>query len=256
MIDETFWRDREKALEGRAEPADGGFILVRIDGRAFHTLTRGYDKPFDERIVAAMEGAARAAADAIPGCVAAYWQSDEISLVFPYRLPRRPSSDPTNGIPFGGRIEKIASVLASAASVGFDRSLRDERSIPTFDCRVFVADDEGQLRDYLDWRIADSRKNAISTAAWAEYGHSKLLNISTAERRRMLVGTKYENMPDSYVFGNVMAKLPSEERVTWVDKRDGQTHEADVTRHRWTVMPATPENIDVAIATVYAEDGE
>lgn len=206
MHDEGFWRDREKSLENRAKPADGGYIIARIDGRAFHTLTRGYDKPFDERITDAMEAAARAAADAIPGCAVAYWQSDEISVAFPFRLPRKPSSDPLNGIPFGGRVEKLASVLASAAAVGFDRSLQDAGKVPTFDCRVFVADDLEQLREYLAWRISDSRKNAISTAAWAEYGHSKLLNVGTAQRLQMLAGTKYEELPEEYLYGSIMTK--------------------------------------------------
>lgn len=255
MRDEQFWRDREKALEGRAEPADGGFVLARIDGRAFHTLTRGYAKPFDERIVGAMESAARMAADAIPGCVLAYWQSDEISLAFPFRHPRKPSNDPMNGIPFGGRVEKIASVLASAASVGFDRGLPGDERVPTFDCRVFVADDEGQLRDYLGWRIADSRKNAISTAAWAEFGHSKLLNVNTAQRLRMLEGTEHEHIPDDYLYGKIMMKLPVQERVEWVDRRDGTRHEADVTRHRWAVMAATDGHVAQALGTIPQGDG-
>jgi tRNA(His) 5'-end guanylyltransferase len=253
--DERFWRSRERVIEGRAIPQDGGYVLARIDGRAFHTLTRGYEKPFDLRITTAMEQAAKSAANAIPGCAVAYWQSDEISLAFPFHRSRKPTEDSLCGIPFGGRAEKIASVLASAAAVGFDRSLRNDDVTPTFDCRVFVADDGSQLREYLEWRIADSRKNAISTAAWAEFGHSKLLNVSTAERRRMLIGTQHESLPDSYVFGNVMAKLPSEERISWVDKRDGSTHEADVTRHRWTVMPATTDNVEVALATFVREDG-
>lgn len=252
MCDERFWREREEELESRAEPSDGGFILARIDGRAFHTLTRGYEKPFDDRIVVAMEMAARTAADAIPGCAIAYWQSDEISLAFPYRSPRKPSSDPTNGMPFGGRVEKLTSVLASAASVGFDRGLKKHTDVPTFDCRVFVADDEEQLREYLEWRIADSRKNAISTAAWAEFGHSKLLNVSTAERLRMLVGTKHEKIQDDYMYGKIMMKLPREELVRWVDKRDGEKHETIATRHRWTVMAATDENVTKALGTIGA----
>lgn len=250
MHSEEFWRDREQALEGRTEAPDHGFILARIDGRAFHTLTRGYDKPFDPRIVAAMEAGARAAADAIPGCALAYWQSDEISLAFPIRPPRKPSGDPRNGMPFGGRVEKLASVLASATSVGFDRALKDARHVPTFDCRVFVADDEAGLSDYLAWRIADSRKNAISTAAWAEFGHSRLLNVSTAERKRLLEGTRYETIDEGYLYGRVMAKFPSEERVEWTDKRDGTTHVAEVIRNRWVIRPASEENVRMAVARV------
>jgi len=56
-------------------------VIIRIDGRAFHTLTRGLKKPFDNILIGAMQETMKYLCENIQGCVFGYTQSDEISLL-------------------------------------------------------------------------------------------------------------------------------------------------------------------------------
>ena len=56
-------------------------VIIRIDGRAFHTFTRGFKKPFDEILIKSMQETMKYLCENIQGCVLGYTQSDEISLL-------------------------------------------------------------------------------------------------------------------------------------------------------------------------------
>ena len=56
-------------------------VIVRIDGKAFHTYTKGLDKPFDNILSEAMNYVCRKLVETVQGCKFAYTQSDEISLL-------------------------------------------------------------------------------------------------------------------------------------------------------------------------------
>ena len=55
--------------------------IIRIDGKAFHTFTRGFKKPFDEILIKSMQETMKYLCENIQGCVLGYTQSDEITLV-------------------------------------------------------------------------------------------------------------------------------------------------------------------------------
>ena len=56
-------------------------VILRIDGKAFHTFTRGFQKPFDEILIKSMQETMKYLCENIQGCVLGYTQSDEISLL-------------------------------------------------------------------------------------------------------------------------------------------------------------------------------
>ena len=56
-------------------------VIIRVDGKAFHTLTNSMDKPFDEQFIKMMQDTAIYMAENVQGCKAVYVQSDEISLL-------------------------------------------------------------------------------------------------------------------------------------------------------------------------------
>lgn len=56
-------------------------VVIRIDGRSFHTFTRGFNKPFDEVLIKSMQETMKYLCENIQGCVLGYTQSDEISLI-------------------------------------------------------------------------------------------------------------------------------------------------------------------------------
>lgn len=89
-------------------------VILRIDGRAFHTLTRGFHKPFDKVLNLSMIDTMRFLCENIQGCVLGYTQSDEITLVLvDYK---KLTSDPW----FGYEVQKLCSIGASMATVGFN----------------------------------------------------------------------------------------------------------------------------------------
>ena len=55
--------------------------IIRLDGKAFHTFTKGFKRPFDEELISMMDNTAKALCEQIQGVKIAYVQSDEITLV-------------------------------------------------------------------------------------------------------------------------------------------------------------------------------
>lgn len=47
-------------------------VAIRIDGKAFHTFTKGFKKPFDEVLVEAMQETTEYLCRNIQGCVLGY----------------------------------------------------------------------------------------------------------------------------------------------------------------------------------------
>ena len=90
-------------------------VLVRVDGRAFHTYTKGFNRPFDDRIIDAMVEAAEATAREMGGFELAYVQSDEATF-----LIQDYETYDTQGW-FGYEINKIVSITASVFTAHFNR---------------------------------------------------------------------------------------------------------------------------------------
>jgi len=56
-------------------------VAIRIDGKAFHTFSKGFNEPFDQCLMTAMQETMKYLCESIQGCVFGYIQSDEISLI-------------------------------------------------------------------------------------------------------------------------------------------------------------------------------
>lgn len=227
---------RERALD-MVIPADGGLFGVRLDGRAFHTFTKRFDKPFDRRVTSAMDDAAKTAFSALGQCVVAYTQSDEISLIY--------SCGTEDERPFNLRVQKVVSTLASTATAGFVTRLTEfdglppYPNLPTFDGRVFTLDDAEDVLRYLSWRRAEGKANAVSAAATHVFGHSALVGKSDDERMAMLrdsgVGTAL--LGDRDFYGAMVTRREWHGDIEWRDG-DGVVHTAhDVLRHKLIAEP-------------------
>ena len=165
-------------------------VCIRLDGKGFHNVTRNCERPFDQKLRRIME---YTTLDVLTECGAAvgYTQSDEISLVLP------PVCD-LNDMYFGGRVQKLCSILASVASVSFNKSVRDLRmdsiTMPGyFDCRCWSVPTLDFAADVIMWRQQDAVKNSISMAAQSKFSHAKLLGKSGKDKILMLkdVGVDY-----------------------------------------------------------------
>ena len=55
--------------------------MIRLDGKAFHTFTKGYERPFDDELIKMMNETTQYLCENIQGVVMGYTQSDEITLI-------------------------------------------------------------------------------------------------------------------------------------------------------------------------------
>lgn len=101
----------ERAWAPRIPQASG--LMVRLDGKNFSSWTRPFDSPFDDRIATAFDATmAQLMTEYRPDI--GYTQSDEITLIW------LPPDDTKSEHIFGGKTQKIASVLAAHCSTAFN----------------------------------------------------------------------------------------------------------------------------------------
>ena len=181
-------------------------IIIRIDGKAFHTFTKGLKKPFDDIFMDAMQATAEYLLKEVQGCKFVYVQSDEISLL----LTDYDNYDTEAW--FDNNIQKMVSISAAKASVFFNQRfslncidynikskeagtydsnysyklLEAGSTLPVFDARAFNLDKD-EVCNYFIWRQEDCIKNSISMIARTMFSEKKLHGKSTIERKDMLL---------------------------------------------------------------------
>ena len=230
----TLFKERE--LQWRTVLPENSLVGVRLDGKAFHTFTRQFAKPYDIMFMDAMDKTGMFVLDnLITGALFGYVQSDEITLFFTDK------SAPEAQLLYAGKVEKILSTSASTASVGFLRAMPEVNGLPVFDARVFLIESAEELARYLDWRRMDARKNAITMASEHVAGAKRLDAVPTRERLALLAGTEWETLPEGFLYGRLLTREVFEETVTWTHKRTGEVHTQPATRSRWVSAPAVRE---------------
>lgn len=178
--------DRMKAFEAAESERrfmPGLPIVVRLDGRSFHTFTKGMPRPYYEPMSKAMVETARYLVE-VTQANFAYTQSDEITLVY-YDV----SGDST-GL-FSGRVQKLVSVLAGTATAKFNQVVMQEMPeraylLPVFDSRAFNVPNLSEVVNCLLFRTIDCAKNSITMAASAYYSHKELHGVGSSQKHDML----------------------------------------------------------------------
>jgi len=195
----TFYEDRFRyKLPRRA------YTIIRVDGKAFHTYTKGLNRPFDEGLIGDMNLTAAFLCKNIMGAKLAYVQSDEISILIT-------DFDTLNTQSwFDYNVQKMVSIAASLATSEFNRlrverqfsvylidedgrshqslNLEEMRSIKIaqFDARVFQIPSRIEVENYLIWRQQDAIRNSISSVAQSLYSHKELNGKKTNEMQEMI----------------------------------------------------------------------
>ena len=151
-------------------------VIMRIDGKAFHSLTRGCKKPFDEDFASAMDCTAKKLLDEIQNSRMAYVQSDEISiLLIDYNTFQSQQW-------FGGNIQKMVSVSASISGVEFSQIFGKNGY---FDSRIFILP-ESEVVNYFIWRQQDCTRNSVSSVAQSLYSPKQLHQKSNSNMQDMI----------------------------------------------------------------------
>jgi tRNA(His) 5'-end guanylyltransferase len=140
-------------------------VVLRLDGRAFHTFTRGLAKPYDLEFCKKMDKTAKYLCENIQGAEMAYVQSDEISILL--HNYKRLNSEAW----FNNEIQKMASISSGLASSYF--TLNGYGKLAQFDSRSFVLP-ENEVCNYFIWRQQDWERNSIQMLAQSLYSHKEL----------------------------------------------------------------------------------
>lgn len=176
------------------------FTIIRIDGKAFHTYTRGLQRPFDDKLINDMDETAGFLCKNIQGSKLAFVQSDEISILL------TDFGEINTNAWFDGNIQKIVSVSASLATAKFNE-LRPNK-LAFFDSRVFTIPSRTEVENYLIWRQQDTTRNSISSVAQSLYNHKALEGKNTSEQQEMIFqkGINWNDYAPKYKRGRVIER--------------------------------------------------
>lgn len=242
------------------------YTVIRLDGKAFHTFTRGFKRPFDYELMAIMDQTAIELAKSIQGVKFCYTQSDEISLVLTDF-----ETEQTDAW-FDGNVQKIASVSASMATAAFNRALLllaakksdngnrvvsvtldylEQMKMAHFDSRVFTIPDKTEVLNYLIWRQQDATRNSIQMGAQALYSQGELNGKNTSELQELmwLKGVNWNDYPSAAKRGRAIVK-ESYIAEPVLPTRPLQTVPiGPVWRSRWVSLTGMDEKPDTPIFT-------
>lgn len=216
-------------------------VIIRIDGKAFHSFTRGFNRPFDRVLSNAMDRTMKSLCSSIQGCVFGYTQSDEITIVMH-------DYESLNSCAwFDNEVQKICSIAASMATSYFNRAFADEfekfqklvfklannfngtseilkaeyciddytkavklretysKKLHTamFDARCFNIP-IAEVTNCVLWRQQDATRNSIEMAGRYYFSHSELYKKNSSNIQDMLMekfGVNWNDYPVRYKRG-------------------------------------------------------
>jgi tRNA(His) guanylyltransferase len=212
-------------------------IILRLDGRAFHTITRNLQKPFDLTFIHMMNTIAIDLCDnEIQNARMAYLQSDEISILIYKGV--------MSGSWFKNDVQKMTSISASRASCiatefNLRKNLFGEHAKPMFDSRVFLVP-EKDVCNYFIWRQRDFERNSLQMVARQYYSQKQLNKKSCSDMHEMIFqkGLNWNKLPAQLRRGRCV--VPKIEKV-YVTKEETKGHfEGLVDRTTWVVNNQIP----------------
>lgn len=232
-------------------------LICRIDGHHFSSFTKGFDKPFDTALSNAMVATTKDLHERF-NCYSSFSQSDEITLFIP---ALKDSKDNFVEHQFGGRTDKLNSLVAAFATKCFNKYLRDEYEklsnqhidniIKTklkeyelikesrkyldivesklgeayFDCRCFGVPSVEEAFNVFMWRSRDCIKNSKSMFAQAYVSHKELQKKNGEEQIEYCLektGNDWNQIEERFKYGILIKKELYEKPI---EKRDEEWHE-------------------------------
>ena len=217
--------EKMKRLEGESEIKlkSKTPVIIRLDGKAFHTFTKDLDKPFDVDLSNIMQYTAMKLAEEIQNVKFIYSQSDEISMLL------TDWDNPNTDTWYGYRVQKMTSVSASIATLAFSQKVRNltseywarmmARDIPweeeqvynrkydiwkskkfiaLFDSRAFNLD-INEVSNYFLYRYKDAKRNSVQALAQSIFTQSQLEGKNIEEMIQMVnenSGIDYNTLSD------------------------------------------------------------
>lgn len=210
------YENRSKTYLIRRQP-----VILRLDGKAFHTFTKGFKRPYDEIFHNVMNETMKYLCENIQGCKLGYTQSDEITLLL------TDYDTLTTDAWFDYSVQKMCSIASSMATLMFNKMLAKEiremnkkynvqspidfdegfdwqyhnklvdalEKGAMFDCRCFNIPKE-EVANCFIWRQQDATRNAIQMLGQTHFSHKELNGKSCNDIQDMLMLQKNINFND------------------------------------------------------------
>lgn len=197
-------------------------VAIRVDMRAGHTFTKGFERPFDKVFMKSMQETAKYMCENMGNAKFAYVQSDEITIILvDYDTLETDCW-------FNYRTDKLCSISASMATMAFNRFFAqevDKWGVETFgwewykggtndpevanspeyklseiyskaidkgamfDARCFNIPKE-EVTNLIYWRQLDATRNSIQMVGQANFSHDELQG-KTCDMIQDMLMTKY-----------------------------------------------------------------
>lgn len=242
--------------------------IIRVDGKAFHSFTKGLRKPFDDFFRNIMQLTMQYMCENVQGCVFGYTQSDEISLLLTdYETIATDAW-------FDYTIQKMCSVAASMATLAFNKfwaeefqaqiehwdreddgtmdeemekwvweylvnTIQPKLFTAMFDARVFsIPKDE--VCNYFIWRQQDATRNSIETVGQTYFSQKDLNGRSQNEIQEILWqqhSINWNTYPIAYKRGVCCSKVL---RETPMENPRNPGKEIVVARRKWVIDREPP----------------
>jgi tRNA(His) 5'-end guanylyltransferase len=226
--------------------------IIRIDGKAFHTYTKGLKRPFDEGLMEDMNKTTEYLCQNIQGAKFGYVQSDEISILI------TDYDDISTHAWFDGNLQKMASIAASLATAEFNRlrlirkmnttvatagSILEQFKHAMFDARVFQIPYQEEVLNYFIWRQQDATRNSISSVAQSLYSAKELHGKKTSDMQEMIFqkGINWNDYKPREKRGSLIRKVEHVYARQGEPIMDGKTRVIEsYKRSKWEADPETP----------------
>jgi tRNA(His) guanylyltransferase len=228
------------------------YTIIRIDGKAFHTYTKGLQRPFDDGLIEDMNATTTYLCKNIQGAKFGYVQSDEISLVL------TDFDELGTHAWFDNNLQKMVSVAASMATSEFNRlrliracnnsmgdyieNLLTENEIQKFrmaefDARAFQIPFIDEVENYFIWRQQDAVRNSISSVAQSLYSTKELHGVKTDGMQELIFqkGINWNDYDFRKKRGAVIAKVETT-LIKTIQGPNEEVIETEFTRNKWQVV--------------------
>lgn len=236
-------------------------VIIRLDGKSFHTFTKGMKKPFDNILTMTMQDTMKYLCEHIQGCVLGYTQSDEITLVLTDYATIKTDAW------FDYNVQKMASIAASMATLAFNLSFIDNVSAAAqyydteatiesalafdysvyerkfnhalFDARAFSVPKE-EVCNCMIWRQQDATRNSIEAVGQAYFPQKNLHKKTQSDIQEMLwsqFGINWNDFAAEHKRGSCCRKITAESQI---DDPRNPGQKITVTRRKWIIDKEIP----------------
>ena len=175
-------------------------VFIRVDGRAFHSFTKGMEKPFDLNLINAMLLAGQETAKEMMGFKLGYHQSDEFTFMML-------DTDSLETQPwFGNNMSKIISITTSIFTSAFNSMFLFNKKAQ-FDCRAFNVPLDDAPNVFI-WRQHDWERNSLQMLARSKFSHKQLEGKNSGDIHNMLheIGLNWADLPNVLKNGSFLTK--------------------------------------------------